>query len=161
MRYRIVARVVNGTKCEGYMLIDENGNKGIKSKHETETMAINKMIDNCTAQMFNGNIVMKGRNIKLRELPCCDKNGNIVEKANNNIKQNYSIVGKVVSGREVTEYIIEDSETSKTFRMKRDEVIKLAYQRRISNAYIQSYNNRKIIRGRNGTDLNYIKTIYV
>lgn len=161
MTYNIVARYVDGTKCLGYMVEDENGNKQIKSKNEVDVLAINKMIDNCNAQMFNGSIVMKGKNIKLRDLPCCDKNGNFIEKKNKNTEQQYTIVGKVVKGRTVVEYAVKDLYTGEITRMQREDVIKLAYQRKIYNAYIQTYNNKRIIRGRNGTDLNFIKTIYI
>lgn len=161
--YEIIGRVLQGTTVIAYILQNKaNGTIGTMEKGIVEQLALNKQIYNCTAQIYNGIVNLKGINCKLSKLPKYDMNCNRVEDTSNQKKKlraDLKLVGKVQSGRVISDYIVSSIyEPNKLMKLPRDTVIKLAQEGRLVNAKSQMNGNEAMLRGVAGVNLAQLKT---
>lgn len=57
---------MDGTRVNGYWLLDEiTGTRGYMSKERTDQLALSRMINNCTAQLYQGVVTLKGNGFKV------------------------------------------------------------------------------------------------
>lgn len=89
---------------------------------------------------------MRGIGVALDELPVQRENSGSGEP------NKFKIIKKVVDGRNVIGYIIQNG-AGQTRTVRRDLVIKLASEGHISNACIMNPNNNIVLCGTNGTNL--------
>lgn len=60
--FKLVGRVMNGTKVEGYWVYDMMRQRNVyMPKDQVDELALNKCISNCTAQRYNNVVTLKGK----------------------------------------------------------------------------------------------------
>lgn len=160
-RYEIIGRITQGTTVVAYMINDRTNNS--KSKLEKciiEQLALNKQIYNCTAQVYENIVNLKGINCKLSKLPKYTEDGKIIEdvdKPKKKVVPDLKIVGKVQSGRSIVAYVIAPlNDSSKLMKLSKDNVLQLAQDGRLSNAKVQMNNGDIMLRGASGFNLSQL-----
>lgn len=149
MLYRIEGRYMRGTTVTDYYLIDQNGNKHRMSKDEVGRLALNKQIVNCVAQQYGGQIVMKGLNCKLNQLPILrDNDPNIVIVNNPSRFTTLLITMRIIQNRRVVGYVLRDYAGNEQC-VQKEQVISLAATGKVSNARVQRSQGKSILRGVN------------
>lgn len=164
-RYEILGRIMNGTTVVAYVLYDLIDNTiSPVSKQVTEQYALNKQIYNCTAQIYNNTINMKGIQCKLNKLPKYNADCTLVRKDTKK-KCNISdimLVGKVQQGRLITDYIVTlMSNPKQHLRVSRNNIMKLARENRIINAKAQLNCGNELLRAKDGYNLSDLKTYVI
>lgn len=157
-RYEIIGRIPKGTHIAGYVLKDKTLNTmHTMDKGIVEQLALNKQIYNCTGQIYNNIVNIKGINCKLSKMPRFDWYGNRVCDVKIDTRQeeaDLKLVGKVTTGRTVSDYIVAPiSEPSKQMKIPKDMVVQLVQDGRIINAKCQFNGGEVMLRGINGTNL--------
>lgn len=152
-RYMVIGRYTEGVNILGYMVQDMiTGNAGICDRKHVEMMALNKTIENVTAQVYNGKVIMKGLNCKLSELPKYDKNGNLIVAAQKQpaVTEEIIITDRIGDGKTITGYVvalINNGVKCSEARLSRDKVMELARDGKIANARVQMSNGKPVLRG--------------
>lgn len=149
--YRIVGRYMSGVKVLGYYLIDtELGTGKSVTKSDTEKLALSKQIINCTAQRYQGKILLKGVNIKLNTLPVVDVSKTQKLSAETPIKKpekpGYAILARILEQKHVVGYVLIDEKHEKR-HISRDKTIELASKGLVHNARVQMYHATPVLRG--------------
>lgn len=152
-KYTIIGRQKNGTTIDGYILRD-NATGAILPfpKNQVYKLALNKMISDVTAQVYQGRVTMKGTKYRISELPCYDVHGNKISKGNEQYvsKPKVIINGKCTDGKNVTGYrvaVVVDGIIQRQSVLNREKVMELARNGMISNARYQTSNGIGILRG--------------
>lgn len=68
-KYRVIARVMCGVKVAGYIVEDTTGRKIKVRKRQFDELALKNEIYNCSANIYNGNVNLRGIGMTLKELP--------------------------------------------------------------------------------------------
>lgn len=162
-RYEIVGRVTQGTAVVAYVLYDKiSGASAQMEKSMVEQLALNKQIYNCTAQVYNNIVNLKGINCKLSKLPRYDVQGNkIIDDVKNKKKvvADLKLVGKIPCGRVISDYVVVSvNNPTKLMKIPRDTVIKLAKEGRFVNAKSQMNGDEIMLRGVAGVNLSQLRT---
>lgn len=165
-QYQIIGRITHGTFVSAYVCVDRStGCKVVVSKQDTEKLALNKQIYNCTAQAYNGIVNLKGIKCKLNQLPRYTEDGkHIIEKEEQKqkVKPDLEITAKVQHGRTVMYYeVTKLGDVSKKARLTKGQVIELARSGRLVNAKCQMNGNEVLLRGTNGCNLTALKTYQI
>lgn len=164
--YAIVGRVTTGTSVEGYIIIERNESiKKFISKREFEILALSKKVYNCSAQLYNNEVNLKGINCKISKLPRytrdCVEIKEHKEKPRTNIIT-IKLLCKVREGREVIGYIVSeilpDGKVIKHYR-DRNYIIKAAAASRVYMVKCQSNAGRTILRAMEGFSLSELPEI--
>lgn len=148
-KYTIVARYMDGVNVIGYHLIDSNGNGLTVTKEDVKQLALNKMLLNAVGQRYKDDIVIKGINCKLSELPVIDVSSGKLK--GNDIRgkmdlYKFKIVGRITKGKNTIGYVLRDPQGMER-KVKRSDVLKLAREGKLSNARAQAYNGKLLLRG--------------
>lgn len=162
-KYEIIGRIQHGTSVMAYMVKDRVENStSIIEKGIVEQLALNKQIYNCNAQLYGDIVNMKGVNCKLNKLPKYTESGDLVpeaEKPKKKAPADLKLIGKVQSGRTVTDYIVVAlKDTSKKMKVPKETVLQLAQDGRILNAKVQMNNGEMMLRGNYGVNLSQLTT---
>lgn len=155
--YQMVARCTDGFKVTGYMLKSVDNSEPAKkySKQQTYFLIGKKLVINCDGKISKEGVSLNGIGTKITDLPMVDENGSIRnaehtghvrrgDKAEDIINRNM-IVGIVKNGRSTDGYILKGAGGATSFCSK-DEVYKLAQERKIGNVSAQMYNGKLLIR---------------
>ncbi len=152
--YIITGRCLEGVRVKGYVVKHiETGECKVISKADTEYLAQSKQIINCTGQVYEGKVVLKGTKCKLVDLPNYDLQGKLIQKdksADNKNVPLLSIKARIVDGKNTIGYVIYGltmSGESMEKKIERDKVLVLAREGKISNARVQMFNNKPLLRG--------------
>lgn len=166
--YQIVGRYMNGNEVTGYHLQSmETGKSGRYTREQVVFLVGKGQIQNCTGQIYQDRVVLRGVGMGLDDLPVKQENGDIqrtesvgkVRKGATaaDIMTQFLIVGAVVNGRNTTGYVIKNS-GGQTKKISREEALQLAKLGRIGNARVQEYNGRVLLRGV-GVNLNELPNV--
>lgn len=163
-KYEIVGRILHSTSVISYMVKDRtDGKLNMIEKGIVEQLALNRQIYNCNAQIYGNIVNMKGVGGKLNQLPKYDDEGRLLpepEKPKPKLPADLKLVGKVQSGRAISDYIVVAlKDTSKLMKIPKETVIQLAQDGRILNAKVQMNNGVKMLRGTYGVNLGKL-TLY-
>lgn len=155
--YQMVARCTDGFKVTGYMLKPSDNSEPAKrfSRQQTYFLIGKKLVVNCDGKISKEGVSLSGIGTKITDLPMLDENGSIRnaehtghvrrgDKAEDIINRNM-IVGIVKNGRSTDGYILKGAGGATSFCSK-DEVYKLAQDRKIGNVSAQMYNGKLLIR---------------
>lgn len=149
--YTIMGRQVKGTKVIGYILYKVDTNETIcLPRDDVYKLAMNKQVNDVTAQEYNGAITIKGTKHKLNSLPKYDINGKLLSNNNTEDQINVSIIYKIVNGKNIIGYGIEvksGDNIIKSTTLSKEDVIVMAKQGIISNVRYQRNNGKDILRG--------------
>ena len=161
--YIMIGRVISGNKVLKYILKEANtDNEVILDKDITEQLALDKKIYNCSAQLYNNIVNLKGIQCKISELPKYDMNGNKIETKKKDLKNYMKLVARLQDGREVVGYkIVRVSDPESEIYIDRDGLLELAKNGILVNAKVQKDHDRVILRAKNGYKIKDIKTEFV
>ena len=153
--YTIIGRIKEGTVVVGYVLRDNaSGETSFFERNAVYKMAMNKEISDVTVQIYNNKVNMKGTKCAISSLPCYDRNGNLIEKANDSKepKQYMFLNGRVMDGKSVIAYriaVVENGKIVKQGIFDRKRVFDIARTGVITNVRYQQCNGVGILRGLN------------
>lgn len=68
-QYKVEARVMCGVSVVGFIVVDRNGNTKRVRKEAFEKLALDNKIFNCSANIYNNRVNLRGIGIKLKDLP--------------------------------------------------------------------------------------------
>lgn len=176
IKYAVVGRYMNGSFVSGYHLMGEDGSQLAVSKNKLVYLVGKGIITNCRVQMYNGEPLLRGKGINLNDLAVYDKDKGILRRRNNDIptvkpkgKDPTSIFGqlkivarlitKTQTGVQCVGYVVENAGGVRK-NLSRNIVLKMASEKQIGNARIQSYNGSILLRGV-GIDLSKLPAIQV
>ena len=158
-RFKLLGRVMDGTKVNGYWLLDEFCNQcGYMQKQRVDQLALNKLIQNCQAQSYQGVVTLKGIGFKVQKLPKYNMYGervDLLEKTSQStsrqklVEPEYKLLYKVMNSKLNTGFFVLDLRTGNRVFLTRDEVIELAAQGRIKDVKANRSKDKYILRGTN------------
>ena len=154
-RFRLLGRVMDGTKVNGYWMLDElTGTFGYMPKDKADQLALAKMINNCTAQYYQGVVTLKGNGFKVSKLPKYDKYGNVVDNSSKSrasqsskIEPEYALISKVMNSKQNTGFFVLELSTGNRVFLTREEVIELAAAGKIKDVKANRSKDKYILRG--------------
>ena len=155
--YQITGRYTNGKEVVGFHLQSiANGKSGKFPKEFVAYLIGKEVVTNCTAQIYKGKLLFRGKGISLDDLPTASFDEDLSTSA-----EELTIVGALKSGNrtvggdgcEVWYHI--GGGLSKYSRAK---VIKLAQEGQITNARVQMYQGKPLLRGKDGLNLDTLPT---
>ena len=156
--YRVTGRYMDGQKVIGYHLVGEDGSQAQESRDRVIWLIGKGVITNMRVQLgADGEAILRGKGINLNNLPVYDPNKDKYRNtessqqvANSGVSVRkssvagvspmgqYTITHRIMIKNKCLGYQLIDYSGAVT-RKKRDEVIKLAIQKLISNAVVQRY----------------------
>lgn len=154
-RFRLIGRVMDGTKVNGYWLQDGvTGKSGYMQKEAVDKMALAKMISNCTAQSYKDVVTLKGKGFFVSKLPKYDKYGHLVDASQEKAKQvqskiepEYALMYKVMNSKLNTGFYALHLKTGNKVFLTREEVIQLATAGKIQDVRTNRSKDKFILRG--------------
>lgn len=156
--YRVTGRYMDGQKIIGYHLVGEDGSQAQESRDRVIWLIGKGVIANMRVQIgAEGEAILRGKGINLNNLPVYDPNKDKYrntessqQAANSSVsvrKSNvadvspmgqYTITHRIMLKNKCLGYQLVDYSGTAT-RKKREDVIKLAIQKLVSNAVVQRY----------------------
>ena len=158
VKYRVTGRYMDGQKLIGYHLVGEDGSQSREGKDRVIWLIAKGVITNLRMQTGADNeVIIRGKGVNLNNLPVYDPNkdkyrNNAIsqEAAHSNVQVRsntvdnaspmgqYKILKRIMYKNKCLGYEVQDYSGTKT-RKKREDVMKLANERLISNAIVQKY----------------------
>lgn len=156
--YRVTGRYMDGQKIIGYHLVGEDGSQAQETRDRVIWLIGKGVITNMRVQIgAEGEAILRGKGINLNNLPVYDPNkdkyrntekSQQVAHSSVSVKKSsvadaspmgqYTITHRIMLKNKCLGYQLIDYSGTVT-RKKREDVIKLAIQRLISNAVVQRY----------------------
>lgn len=138
--YRVVGRYMDGKEISAYHFIGSNNESFIFNKENTIYMIGKGLIENMRISTCKGEVIIRGKGINLNKLPVYDESKNqyrnIEEqqgKNTDNKMAKLTIVKRIMCKTNCVGYVVKDVSGAER-KLKREDVIKLVSERRISNA---------------------------
>lgn len=156
--YTIVGRYMDGKEVVAYHLTSDSGKSGRYTREQVIYLVGRGQILNCTGQIYQDKLLLRGKGIELNDLPVMQEDGRF--KAGNNIghvRRNTSavdameqvvIVSTIKDGNAVVGYIVKNA-GGQMKSIARNNLIQLAKEGKIGNARVQMYQGRELLRGVN------------
>ena len=150
IQYQIVGRYMDGTEVTGYHLQSmDTGKSGKYTREQTIYLVGRGQVTNCSGQIYQDKVLLRGVGISLESLPVKQENGDITRTEGvGKIRKGASaadvmtqlmIVKLVVSGTNVVGYVLRNA-AGQEKAMPRNVVLELAKQNKLGNARLQDYN---------------------
>lgn len=157
IEYQIVGRYMSGKSVTGYHLQSiDSGKSGRYTKEQVCFLVGRDQITNCTGQIYQDTILLRGKGMSLDDLPVqyedgdtrnMDKVGKVRRCTDTaSAMEQFLIVGTIKAGRNTVGYVIQNAGCG-IKRVKRQQVLELAAAGKIGNARIQNYQGRTLLRG--------------
>ena len=153
--YSIVGRYMHGSAVSAYHIIGSDG-KEFKASRELVCFLVGKgLVTNCKGQMNDGDIVLRGVGINLTELPVLNERTGKVSNVDNVKAQDindkkifiqFKITARLFQDGKCVGYVVRDAGGTEK-KLERSVVLKLASDKKISNARINMVNGVPILRG--------------
>ena len=164
-QYQIVGRYMDGKEVTGYHLQSlETGKTGRYSKEQVAYLVGREQITNCSGQIYQDKLLLRGVGCSLEDLPVQQEDGSLrrtsavghIRKgtSNQDAMTQLNIVGSIVRGRNVLGYVLQNAGGGQT-KVDRNKLLELAKEGRIGNARVQMYQGRYILKGV-GVDLSQL-----
>jgi len=169
--YAIVGRYMDGKEVTGYHLQNaESGKNQRFSREQVAFMVGRKQITNCSGQIYQDKLILRGVGISLDDLPVQQESTGELSRTDNigkvrkgtsaeDAMNQYIIVASIVNGRDTLGYVIQNAGGA-TAQINRDKLLALAKESKIGNARVQMYNGKYLLRGV-GCNLNELPVIGV
>ena len=155
--YQIVGRYMDGPEVVAYHLqCLEQDKSGRYTKDQVYYLVGREQVTNCTGQIYQDKVLLKGKGINLSDLPIIGEDGSLkntdaigkVRKGTSAVDavNQFMIVKVIKQGRYAVEYIIQNAGGG-TKRVSRPQLIEAARAGKIGNARVQTYNGEDVLRG--------------
>lgn len=159
IEYQIVGRYMDGTEVTGYQLMSmDTGKTAIYNKEQVAFLVGKGQITNCEGQIYQDKFLLRGKGMKISELPVYQKSGALTKTDSlGKIRRGTSaedamtqvtISAVVTDGRNVVGYVVKNS-AGATKVIDRMQLLTEAKAGRIGNARVQMYNGKPILKGVN------------
>lgn len=157
IEYQIVGRYMSGKEVTGYHLQSiETGKSGKYTRDQVAFLVGRDQITNCTAQLYQDKVLLRGKGMSLEDLPVQYEDGDTrnteqlgrIKKGTSTSQamEQFLIVGTIKSGRNTVGYVLQNAGCG-IKKFKRQQVIELAQQGKIGNARVQMYQGKPLLRG--------------
>ena len=148
---------MDGSDVTGYHIQSiETGKSGRYTKDQICFLVGRGQITNCTAQLYQDKVLLRGNGMRLEDLPIIREDGELrnsdglgkIRKGTSAAQavEMFNIIGTVKAGRNTVGYVIQNAGCG-IKKVKRAQVIQLAQQGKIGNARVQNYNGQILLRG--------------
>lgn len=155
--YAIIGRYMNGKEVTGYQLQDEGGKSKRYTKEQVYFLVGKGAVTNCSGQIYEDKVILKGKGINLNDLPIADeKSGSIKNtevvgkvrkgKTSTDVMNQCIIVGRLEANGRTVGYTVKNAGGA-TRKLKREDVLTLAKNGGIGNARVQMYKGKPLLRG--------------
>ena len=155
--YQIVGRYMSGKEVVGYHLQSiDTGKSGRYTKEQVCWLVGRDQITNCTGQIYQDKVLLRGKGMSLEDLPVQYDDGDTrnmeqlgkIRRGTSvpNAMEQFMIVGTIKSGRNTVGYVVQNAGCG-IKKLKRQQVIELASAGKIGNARVQNYNGNVLLRG--------------
>lgn len=155
--YAIIGRYMNGKEVTGYQLQDESGKSKRYTKEQVYFLVGKGAVTNCSGQIYEDKVILKGKGINLNDLPIADeKSGSIKNteavgkvrkgKTSTDVMNQCIIVGRLEANSRTVGYTVKNAGGA-TRKLKREDVLTLAKNGGIGNARVQMYKGKPLLRG--------------
>ena len=153
--YNVTGRYMDGREVIGYHLVGEDGSQSQETRDRVIYLIRNEVIKNMRIQIGDNNeVILRGKGVNLNNLPVYDlgkqqfRNDSISQQAATtgvNVNRNvtgsnpmgqYRILRRITYKNKCLGYEVQDY-SGAICRKKREQVVKLAAQRLVSNAVAQ------------------------
>lgn len=160
---------MDGTEVTGYHLQSiDSGKAGKYTRDQVCYLVGRGQVTNCTGQLYKEKVLLRGNGMSLEDLPVqqedgtlrnAEKLGKTSKNSTVNMMEKFTIIGTIKQGRSVVGYLVQNSGMA-TKKLQREQVIELARNGAITNAKVQNYNGKVLLRGSN-CDLGSLPTEYI
>lgn len=151
--YQITGRYTNGKEVVGFHLQSiANGKSGKFPKEFVAYLIGKEVVTNCTAQIYKGKLLFRGKGISLDDLPTANFDEDLAGSA-----EKLTIVGALKSGNRTVGYAVQNIGGGLS-KYSRAKVIRLAQEGQITNARVQMYQGKPLLRGKDGLNLDTLPT---
>lgn len=151
--YQITGRYTKGKELVGFHLQSiESGKSGKFPKEFVAYLIGKEVVTNCTAQIYKGRLLFRGKGISLDDLPTASFDEDLSTSA-----EELTIVGALKSGNRTVGYAVQNIGGGLS-KYSRAKVIKLAQEGQITNARVQMYQGKPLLRGKGGLNLDTLPT---
>lgn len=155
--YQIVGRYMNGSEVTGYHLQSmETGKQGKYTKEQTIFLVGRGQVTNCSGQIYQDKVILRGIGVSLEDLPVKQENGGLTRTdligkvrkgtSSSDAMIQAMVIGSIVDGRNVIGYVLRNAGGG-VIKAPRDRVLQLAKAGRIGNMRAQTSNGKDILRG--------------
>lgn len=169
LEYQIVGRYMDGKEVTGYHLQCLSNGKNDKYTKEQVCFLVGRgQVSNCSGQIYQDKVLLRGVGISLEDLPVQQEKGGIsrtdgvgkVRKGASaaDVMTQFMLTHAIVSGRNTIGYIVSNAGGG-TAKISRAQLLELAKAGRIGNARYQESNGKPILRGVGGVNLNQLPTV--
>lgn len=159
VQYQIVGRYMDGKEVTAYHLQSlDSGKAGRYSREQTAYLVGRGQVTNCSGQIYQDKLLLRGVDCSLDDLPVQQENGELRRKDNiGHVRKGTSggeameqtlVIGRIAQGRNIVGYIIKNAGNGK-MAVDRVKFLELARSGRIGNARVQMYQGKPIIKGVN------------
>lgn len=163
--YRITARYMAGREVNAYRVVSSNSGAERKFTRDQIIFLVGKgSITNCKGQMYRDTVILNGVGINLTDLPVIKEEATVKEVGAQRESNGATgtILKRILKNQESKNAIgyeirMPNGEIKK---LDRNSVAKLAFEKRISNASAQKYQDRLVLRGYN-CDLKDLPVEYI
>ena len=158
-QYQIVGRYMDGKEVTAYHLQSlETGKQGRYSREQVAYLVGREQVTNCTGQIYQDKLLLRGVGISLDSLPVQQEDGSLSRTgnvghvrrgtSNEDIMTQLIIVELVVHGRNTVGYVVQNAGGGRT-KIPREQLLKLAQEGRVGNARVQMYQGKPVLKGIN------------
>lgn len=163
--YQMVGRYLNGNRVSGYHLQSlETGKAGRYSKEQVYFLVGRDQISNCEGRLGpEGTVQLNGVGMRIQDLPTKQEDGRYTntesigrvrkQETADDIMNKLRIIAQVPDGRRIYGYWLENIGHGRILK-SREDVIEMAKVNMVSNARVQNYNGKVLLRAKPGSDLN-------
>ena len=155
--YAIIGRYMNGKEVTGYQLQDESGKSKRYTKEQVYFLVGKGAITNCSGQIYEDKVILKGKGINLNDLPIADERKGSIRnteavgkvrkgKTSTDVMNQCIIVGRLEANGRTVGYTVKNAGGA-TRKLKREDVLTLAKNGGIGNARVQMYKGKPLLRG--------------
>lgn len=172
VQYQIVGRYMNGTSVTGYQVQSSDGGKTAKLTREQVALLVGRgQVVNCGATIYRDKLIFKGIGVNLDSLPMmrdtsvqAAKNqadsADMTNAARESVQSFPVISAVIVNGRNTVGYVLKNAKGEEK-KVSRKDCLILARDKKIGNVRLQMYNEKPILRGAAGTNLNELPVINI
>ena len=154
--YQIVGRQMAGKEATGYYIqSSEDGREKLLTREQIIYLVGRGQITNCTGQIYQDKVLLRGEGISLESLPVIGDNGEMRNlsrvpkgKTAQDLVNMIQITARIRDGRRAIGYMVKNYGGQEA-KWSRNKVLEFAQNNKIVNAKAQTHNGKIILKGHN------------
>ncbi len=153
--YQIVGRYMSGKEVIGYYIQSEGNKQKLLTREQIIYLVGRGQITNCTGQIYQDKVLLRGEGINLDSLPIISDIGEVKNvdrapkyKTAQELVNMVQLTGRILDGRRVVGYVVKNYGGQES-KWTRDKVLEFAQNNNIVNARTQVYRGQVILKGHN------------